>query len=64
MNPKQIKAYFQQAKALFALGRSEESVQSIKAAFALEPERKAEFMGAYPELAHDSKIRSLLGLDD
>jgi predicted Zn-dependent protease len=63
LEPGNAGTYFQQAKALFALGRREESVRSLKTAFLLDPSKRDEFAHAYPEMYGDVRIRRLLDID-
>ena len=63
LQPDHPESYFRQAKALLALGRSDESIRSLKIAFDLDPQKKEEFAHTYPELYRDARIRNELGLD-
>jgi tetratricopeptide (TPR) repeat protein len=63
LNPQCASTYFQQAKALFALGRPEDSLNALKTAFGLDPGKKEEFRKIYPDLYRDHQVRRMLGLD-
>jgi len=63
LKPDCAQTYFNQAKALFALGQPEESIRSLKMAFRLDPTQRDEFPDAYPELYRDQRIRRMLDLD-
>jgi tetratricopeptide (TPR) repeat protein len=61
--PNNAYTYLRQAKALLALNRAEESIESLKTAFRLDPDTKDEFRHVYPELYRNDQVRRLLGID-
>ena len=63
LKPDCAKTYFHRAIAQLALGQSDESIQSLKMAFHLDPKQKEGFPQAYPELYRDQRIRRMLDLD-
>ena len=63
LNPNVAGTYLQQAKALMALGRSDESLRSIEMALRLDPKKKDELLLSFPDLSQNSVLRGKLGLD-
>lgn len=54
--------YFLQARVLFALGRTDESMHSLKTAFRMDPNMKEELQRISPDMWRDVQIRHMLGL--
>src|SRR5690625_7766627 len=59
LSPENAGAYFQQAKALFALGRPEERIRLLMKALRLDLDKKTELALTYPHLYRDARITTL-----
>ena len=63
MKPDCANAYFQQVKALLALGQADEAARSLQVAFRLDPSKKDAFRQTYPDLYRDGHLRRRFGFD-
>lgn len=61
INPLDAASYYGKAKINFILSKTQDAVDCLKSAFAIDPSIKSEFAKEYPEIKSSKLFKKLLG---
>ena len=61
INPLDASSFYEKAKINFILKRTKEAVNSLKAAFLIDPGYKNEFEKEYPDIKSSKLFKKILG---